>query len=50
MANYYSEDHHVQKTTAEYMQDSLKWDTLFAFDEKLGTDGTLERKHQKKSF
>lgn len=47
MANYYSEDRHVQQTTAEYLQNSLKWETIFAFDEKLGTDGTLGRKHQK---
>jgi len=48
MANHYSEDRHVQETTAKYLVDNLKWnETIYAFTEKLGADGTLGRKHQK---
>lgn len=48
MANFYSEDRHVQQTTAKYLIDSLHWDeSIFAFDEKLGADGTLGRNNQK---
>jgi type I restriction enzyme R subunit len=40
----YSEDHLVQKTTAEYFQEKLKWESVYAYnDEILGKTGTLGR-------
>ena len=48
MANHYSEDRHVQETTAKYLVDNLKWnETIYAFTEKLGADGTLGRNSEK---
>ena len=48
MANYYSEDRHVQETTAKYLVENLKWnETIYAFAEKLGADGTLGRSSEK---
>lgn len=48
MANHYSEDRHVQETTAKYLVDNLKWnETIYAFTEKLGAGGTLGRNSEK---
>lgn len=48
MANFYSEDRHVQETTAKYLVNNLKWnETIYAFTEKLGADGTLGRNSEK---
>lgn len=44
MSVEYSEDHLVQKTTADYFSESLKWDSVYAYnDEVLGEEGTLGR-------
>lgn len=44
----YSEDRLVQKTTADYFEEQLKWDSIFAYnDEVLGVDGTLGRRSEK---
>ena len=48
MANHYSEDRHVQETTAKYLVENLKWnETIYAFSEQLGTGGTLGRNNEK---
>ncbi|MGI8788209.1 MAG: hypothetical protein ACR2HG_10660 [Pyrinomonadaceae bacterium] len=48
MANHYSEDRHVQETTAKYPVDNLDWnETIHAFTEKLGASGTLGRASEK---
>jgi len=40
----YDEDTLVQKTTAEYLQDALAWEVVYAYnDETFGPEGTLGR-------
>ena len=42
--NLYTEDNLVQKTTAEYLVDTLKWDeSIYAMQEVFGAVGTLGR-------
>ena len=44
MANDYSEDQLIQKSTADFMEKELGWKSIYAFDqEKLGANGTLGR-------
>ena len=44
MANDYSEDQLIQKSTADFMEKELGWKNIYAFDqEKLGANGTLGR-------
>jgi type I restriction enzyme, R subunit len=44
----YNEDTLVQQTTTDYLKDNLKWDeSIYAFDEKIGVDGTLGRESEK---
>ena len=44
----FSEDRLVQKTTADYFEEQLKWDSIFAYnDEVLGENGTLGRRSEK---
>lgn len=38
-----NEDTLVQQTMAHYMRDKLQWETIHAFDETFGLDGTLGR-------
>lgn len=43
-----TEDQLVQKTTADYLHDTLGWDSVFAYNqEQLGENGTLGRKSQR---
>ena len=42
-ANLYTEEHLVQKTTADYLQQHLGWESPYAMRERLGADGTLGR-------
>jgi type I restriction enzyme R subunit len=45
--NLFTEDTLVQQTTAEYLLNDLGWDeSVYAFDEKFGTDGTLGRESE----
>jgi len=38
----YTEDTHVQQTTANYLRDQLDWETVFAYNEEVfGPEGTL---------
>jgi type I restriction enzyme, R subunit len=42
--NPYTEDFLVQMTTADYLRDELKWESVYAYnDETFGPDGTLGR-------
>ena len=44
MANDYSEDNLIQKSTAQLLEEELGWKSIMAWDaEKLGVDGTLGR-------
>ena len=44
MANDYSEDNLIQKSTARLLEEELGWKSIMAWDgEKLGKDGTLGR-------
>ena len=44
MAKDYSEDQLVQKSTAEFLEKELGWESVYAFDqETLGANGTLGR-------
>jgi type I restriction enzyme R subunit len=44
MSGEYSEDRLVQKTTAEYLEMELGWNSMYAYNsEVLGTEGTLGR-------
>ncbi len=44
MSNLMSEDRLVQRTTADYFSDELKWDSVYAYNEEvLGAGGTLGR-------
>lgn len=48
MSEAYSEDRLVQKTTADYFHDTLRWESVYAYnDEVLGRDGTLGRSSEK---
>ncbi len=48
MTTEMTEDRLVQKTTAEYFQNTLGWDSVFAYHtEVLGPDGTLGRNSEK---
>lgn len=43
----YNEDTLVQQTTADYLIQQLNWDeSIYAFDEKLGKEGTLGRENE----
>lgn len=43
-----NEDTLVQQTTAEYLEDQLRWDSVFAYNnETFGPEGTLGRKSDK---
>ncbi len=45
--NPFTEDTLVQQTTADYLLKDLDWDeSVYAFDEKLGVDGTLGRESE----
>ena len=45
MANDYSEDNLIQKSTAQLLEEELGWKSIMAWDaEKLGADGTLGRR------
>lgn len=45
MSKDYSEDLLIQKGTADYMEQKLGWESIYAFDQEvLGTPGTLGRK------
>ena len=47
MSSSFSEDRLVQKTTAEYFEETLEWRSIYAYNsEKLGEDGTLGRKNE----
>jgi type I restriction enzyme R subunit len=47
MQSMMSEDILVQQTTADYLLNELGWDeSIYAFDEKLGVDGTLGRESE----
>lgn len=42
-----NEDTLVQETTANYLRDALKWDSVYAYNqEKLGVEGTFGRKDE----
>ena len=44
----YDEDTLVQKTTAEYLQDALAWEVVYAYnDETFGPEGTLGRRNDR---
>jgi type I restriction enzyme R subunit len=46
-----SEDRLVQKTFADHLQNTLGWDSIYAYnDEKFGPDGTLGRKDTKEAI
>ncbi|HPS64280.1 MAG TPA: type I restriction endonuclease subunit R [Ignavibacteria bacterium] len=46
--NNYTEDKLVQKTTADYFEKKLNWESIYAYnDEVLGKDGTLGRESEK---
>lgn len=47
MSNPYSEDRLIQEASANFLHDELKWDTIFAFEEKFGPNGTLGRSNPK---
>jgi type I restriction enzyme R subunit len=41
----YDEDTLVQATTADYLRDQLKWESVYAYNtETFGKEGTLGRK------
>ena len=41
----YDEDTLVQVTTADYLRDTLKWESVYAYnEERFGAEGTLGRK------
>ncbi|HHL34328.1 MAG TPA: type I restriction endonuclease subunit R [Desulfobulbaceae bacterium] len=45
--NQFSEDTLVQQTTTDYLLRELNWDeSIYAYDEKLGPDGTLGRESE----
>ncbi len=45
--NDYTEDKLVQRTTAEFMEQELGWESVYAYNtEVLGEQGTLGRKHE----
>jgi type I restriction enzyme, R subunit len=47
MSTEYSEDHLVQRTTAEYLEQELGWESVYAHNtETLGVQGTLGRKDE----
>ncbi len=47
MSVEYSEDRLVQQTTAEFMEQELGWESVYAYNtEVLGEQGTLGRKHE----
>ena len=47
MSGKFSEDLLVQQTTADYLFKELNWnESIFAFDEKLGANGTLGRESE----
>lgn len=39
----YTEDSLVQRTTAEYLHEELGWESVYAYNETFGPDGTLGR-------
>lgn len=41
--NLYNEDRLVQATTADYLRDALGWESIYAYDEVFGEQGTLGR-------
>ena len=44
MPHDYSEDHLIQRSTAEFLEKELGWKSVYAFDqESLGKNGTLGR-------
>ena len=44
----YNEDTLVQKTTADYLQDALAWEVVYAYnDETFGPEGTLGRRNDR---
>ncbi|MBD2495457.1 type I restriction endonuclease subunit R [Nostoc sp. FACHB-280] len=48
MSAEYSEDHLVQKTTANFFEQTLKWHSVYAYKkETFGTNGTLGRKDKR---
>lgn len=47
MRNQFSEDNLVQKTTINYFKEKLGWETVYAFNEVLGENGTLGRLSEK---
>ena len=47
MSNPYSEDSLIQTAAANMLHDELEWETVFAFHEVIGEDGTLGRTSQK---
>ncbi len=47
MSSSFSEDRLVQKTTAEYFEDTLEWESIYAYNsEKMGEGGTLGRNNE----
>lgn len=47
MSNPYSENSLIQTAAAKLLHDELEWETVFAFHEVIGEDGTLGRTSQK---
>jgi len=48
MSQQYSEDTLAQQTTADYLRDSLGWETVYAYNEEtFGADGTLGRENDR---
>jgi type I restriction enzyme R subunit len=47
MASDYFEDKLIQQTTAFYLNEALKWESVYAYnDETFGPDGLLGRKDE----
>jgi type I restriction enzyme R subunit len=44
----FTEDQLVQETTAEYLQDELGWEVIYAYNEEtFGPEGTLGRRNDR---
>jgi hypothetical protein len=43
----YNEDTLVQQTTADFLEKELGWESIYAFDETLGSNGLLGRENRK---
>lgn len=45
--NPYNENTLVQQTTADFLEQELGWESIYAFDETLGSNGLLGRENRK---